>query len=229
MKRSEINQIMHKAVDFFNQQKFYLPKFAYWSLQEWRSKGNEIREIIDNQLGWDITDFGKEDFSKFGLILFTIRNGNLEDKSETAKDYCEKAMIAEEGQMTPMHHHFQKTEDIINRGGGILVIQLYNATSDDKLGDTPVKISIDGIEHEVEAGSNIELSPGDSVTLNPKHFHKFWAKKGKGRVLIGEVSKINDDRTDNKFIEELGRFADIEEDEDLLYLLYDDYKKFLNL
>jgi len=127
MKRSEINEIMRKAVDFFQQQKFYLPKFAFWSLEEWKSKGNEIREIIDNQLGWDITDFGKADFSKFGLILFTIRNGNLDDKSESAKDYCEKVMIAEEGQMTPMHHHFQKIEDIINRGGGILVIQLYNA------------------------------------------------------------------------------------------------------
>ena len=228
MKRSEINEIMRKAVDFFQQQKFYLPKFAFWSLEEWKSKGNEIREIIDNQLGWDITDFGKADFSKFGLILFTIRNGNLDDKSESAKDYCEKVMIAEEGQMTPMHHHFQKTEDIINRSGGILVIQLYNATQDDTLGDDLVKISIDGITHEVEAGSTIELTPGESVTLTPKHYHKFWAKEGEGKVLIGEVSKINDDRTDNKFIDELGRFTEIEEDEDPLYLLYDDYKKFLN-
>jgi len=95
--------------------------------------------------------------------------------------------------------------------------------------DDQIKISIDGITHEVDAASTIELTPGESITLTPKHFHKFWAKKGEGKVLIGEVSKINDDRTDNKFIEELGRFADIEEDERPLYLLYDDYKKFLNV
>jgi D-lyxose ketol-isomerase len=220
---------MRDAVKFFEEQKFYLPKFAFWLLDDWKSKGEEIKEIINNQLGWDITDFGKADFSKFGLILFTVRNGNLQDTTPNAKDYCEKIMIAEEGQMTPMHHHYQKTEDIINRGGGILIIQLYNATDDDQLADTKVKISVDGAYTVIEAGSTLELSPGDSLTLTPKHFHKFWAKEGKGKVLVGEISKINDDRTDNKFLEEIGRFPDITEDEEPLYLLYDDYKKFLDL
>ena len=229
MKRSEINQIMRNAVKFFEEQKFYLPKFAFWTLQEWKNKGGEISEIIDNQLGWDITDFGRGDFSKFGLILFTVRNGNLHDTSDNAKNYCEKIMIVEEGQMTPMHHHFQKTEDIINRGGGILVLQLYNTLADDSLAESQVVISVDGIQNTIDAGTSIELTPGDSVSLKPCHYHKFWAKKGIGKVLVGEVSKINDDHTDNKFKESLGRFAKIEEDEDPLYLLYDDYKRFLNL
>ena len=72
MKRSEINKIMENAVQFLKEQKFYLPKFAFWSVEEWRSKGEEVNEIMENQLGWDITDFGRGEFKRFGLILFTI-------------------------------------------------------------------------------------------------------------------------------------------------------------
>lgn len=229
MKRSYINNLMREAVDFLNEQKFYLPKFAYWNIEDWKSKGEEIREIIDNQLGWDITDFGHGNFSKFGLILFTIRNGNLEDLKKGGKAYCEKLMILNEEQITPMHYHFQKAEDIINRAGGILMVQLYNRTNDNELDDTPVTVSIDGTRLELEAGSIVELTPGESITLTPYLYHKFWAKKGHGKLLIGEVSGVNDDRVDNYFLKKLGRFPEIEEDETPIYLLYDDYKGFLNI
>ena len=36
----------------------------------------EFDEIRDNQLGWDITDFGQGRFEELGLVVFTIRNGN---------------------------------------------------------------------------------------------------------------------------------------------------------
>ena len=41
--------------------------------------------------------------------------------------------------------------------------------------------------------------------------------------LIGEVSSVNDDETDNVFREPIGRFSDIEEDCDPKYLLVSDY------
>jgi len=223
MKRSFINKKMREAVEFFKEQNFHLPKFAYWTLQDWKNKGVEIMEIIENQLGWDITDFGSGDFSKKGLLLFTIRNGNL-DKGE--KNYCEKIMIVEEGQITPMHHHYSKCEDIISRSGNLL-IQIYNATKDDKLAETQVNVSIDGVKRTFEAGSIIELEPGDSISLTSDLYHKFWAKEGSGKVLIGEVSSVNDDRVDNKFLEKIGRFSEIEEDEEPLYLLYNDYKNYI--
>ena len=229
MKRSEINIIMRKAVEFFTEQKFYLPKFAYWTLEDWKTKGDEIQEIIENQLGWDITDFGSENFSKMGLLLFTIRNGNLEDATKGGKNYCEKIMIVEEDQITPMHHHFQKAEDIINRGGGILMVQVYKTTKNDKLSEAPVTVSLDGVKKTFEAGSIIELESGDSITLSSDIYHKFWAKVGRGKVLIGEVSSVNDDRVDNKFLNQIGRFSEIEEDEKPLYLLYNDYKNFIQI
>ena len=226
MKRSFINKKMREAVEFFKEQNFHLPKFAYWTMSDWKSKGVEIMEIIENQLGWDITDFGSGDFSKFGLLLFTIRNGNLDDVQKGGKNYCEKIMVVEEGQITPMHHHYSKCEDIISRAG-ILLIQIYNSTEDDNLADSEVIVSIDGVKQTFEAGSIIELEPGDSISLTSDIYHKFWAKEGSGKVLIGEVSSVNDDRVDNKFLEEIGRFSEIEEDEEPLYLLYNDYKNYI--
>ncbi|TFG19537.1 MAG: D-lyxose/D-mannose family sugar isomerase, partial [Promethearchaeota archaeon] len=159
MKRSEINTLMKQAVKFLENQKFYLPQFAYWSLENWKSKGEEIREILTNQLGWDITDFGSGDFNKKGLILFTVRNGNLKDLDTGGKNYCEKVMIVRENQLTPMHYHFQKNEDIINRGGGNLLVQLYNPTEDSQLADTPVTVSMDGIKKTFDAGTIVKLEP----------------------------------------------------------------------
>ena len=64
MKRSEINNIIQSADQFIRERGFYLPPFAYWTPDEWRQKGEESAEIVKNQLGWDITDFGQKDFSK---------------------------------------------------------------------------------------------------------------------------------------------------------------------
>jgi D-lyxose ketol-isomerase len=229
MKRSEINNIMRRAIEFFKEQKFYLPKFAYWTLEDWKKKAEESLGIIKNQLGWDISDYGENNFSKKGLVHFTIRNGNLEDVKKDGKPYCEKIMIIEENQEIPLHHHRTKIEDIINRGGGILMLKVYNAGDNEEIVKSPVLVSLDGIERKFEAGSILELTHGESITLKPIHYHKFWAKKGTGRVLIGEVSSVNDDYKDNKFKNNIKRFCEIEEDEAPLYLLYDDYKKFLNL
>ena len=79
MKRSEINTIMQKADNFIHSRGFYLPLFAYWTPDTWTRKGPEVSEIVDNSLGWDITDFGLGNFNAFGLFLFTIRNGNIQN------------------------------------------------------------------------------------------------------------------------------------------------------
>jgi D-lyxose ketol-isomerase len=42
---------------------------------------------------------------------------------------------------------------------------------------------------------------------------------------VGEVSKVNDDWTDNHFLDGVGRFPDIDEDEEPLYLLAMDYHR----
>ena len=226
MKRSEINRQIQSVWDFAESLRFKLPPFACWTPHEWRTRGHEADEIRENRLGWDVTDFGSGDFGKCGLTLFTIRNGNPKATStpgQVAKSYCEKLLVIEEEQVTPMHFHWSKMEDIINRGGGVLVIKVYLATSKETLSDEPVRVSTDGVVREVSAGTEIELHPGESITLPPYLYHAFWAKRGYGRVLSGEVSAVNDDEKDNRFLEPLGRFPAIVEDEPPRFLLCNEY------
>ncbi len=220
MKRSEINAIQRRAKEFLSKHKWTLPPWAYWDPAEWEKRGSEISEIKECMLGWDITDFGLGDFSKRGLFLFTLRNGNLDGKS--AKQYAEKIMIVEEMQETPFHYHRHKMEDIINRGGGVLKIQLHASTADGGLSDEDFTVSIDGIKHHLKAGDTVTLKSGESICLEPLIYHRFWAEEG--TALVGEVSLVNDDNTDNYFLEEVGRFPEIEEDEAPLHLLVGDYK-----
>jgi D-lyxose ketol-isomerase len=225
MKRSEVNEIIRDADAFIRSRGFYLPPFAYWSPEDWANKGPEVSEIVENDMGWDITDFGLGNYDEVGLFLFTIRNGNPANlKTMQGKIYAEKLLIVGVNQVTPMHFHWHKCEDIINRGGGRLVIQLYNATPDDELDDADVTVSMDGVRCTVEAGDTVVLAPGESITLPTQLYHKFWAADG--RVLVGEVSVVNDDKRDNRFYDSVGRFPEIVEDEPPLYLLIQDYARY---
>jgi len=222
MQRSEINRHIRRALDLCRQYSFSLPPFAAFTPDEWQNKGAEYDEVRDNMLGWDITDYGLGKFNEIGLTLVTIRNGNRNNKRYN-KPYAEKILISEENQICPLHFHWFKMEDIINRGGGFLMMQLYNATANDALADTPVQVQQDGRRCSIPAGSILRLAPGESVTLLPHIYHAFWAEKGCGPVLIGEVSQCNDDTVDNHFYESVGRFPTIEEDEAPFRLLCNEY------
>lgn len=226
MKRSEINTLMRQADQFIQQRGFYLPPFAHWSPNDWRNKGREAREIVETKLGWDITDFGSGDFTRCGLLLFTIRNGRPDNwKTQTGKLYAEKILIVDEHQVTPYHFHWNKMEDIINRGGGELKLQLFNSTAAETLDqENPVQVLIDGVENSFSAGSIVTLQPGESISLTPDLYHQFWAERGK--TLVGEVSLVNDDEKDNRFLQSQPRFPAIDEDEEPLYLLCSDYPRY---
>lgn len=223
MKRSELNTIIDEAVVFCKEMNFLLPSFAYWTLDEWKAKGDEYQEIMDNQMGWDITDFGSGDFQKIGLLIFVLRNGNFTNP-KYKKPYCEKILIQDESQVLPLHYHWKKMEDIINRGGGTLMVSLYNALSESEW-DTAstVQVSMDGHTFMIPAGEPFEVRPGQSITLTPEQFHKFWAKPGTGKVLLGEVSTVADEAADNNFPEYSGRLPAIEEDVPPKYLIFNDY------
>jgi len=223
MKRSQINALIENAKKFFSDHSFVLPPWAFWSPEAWKGKESVCSEIRDNMLGWDLTDFGSGDFDGLGLLLFTIRNGNM---ARDRKPYAEKIMLVQENQVTPMHFHWNKMEDIINRGGGNLMIQLYLATADDQLSDESFTVKTDGMVREVKGGDIVTLTPGESITLEQRVYHKFWGEPGKGTVLVGEVSQVNDDTSDNRFHEKMGRFPEIEEDEAPLHLLVSDYPKY---
>ena len=131
MKRSEINKALKDMHDLIKKFHVSLPPFCEWTPEEWKTKGKEYDEIRDNMLGWDITDFGLGDFEHTGFSLITLRNGNIKnDKYD--KPYAEKLLMLHEGQHAEMHYHAYKMEDIINRGGGNVLIRVYNSTEDGK-------------------------------------------------------------------------------------------------
>lgn len=213
MKRSEIDKLIDRACGFCTVYRFRLPRFAFWTARKWREMGSEADEIRRCKLGWDVTDFGSGDFRRSGLVLFTLRNGDPHG-AETIKPYAEKIMIVEEEQVTPFHFHWKKTEDIINRAGGNLVVELFQADANEGFSHDPVTVSCDGIRRTVDAGGEIILTPGQSITLPPRLYHQFHGEKSTGTVLVGEVSSLNDDATDNRFKDPLPRFPAIEEDEE---------------
>lgn len=228
MKRSEINAALQRAENFLAKQNFPLPPWAYWTPEQWKRLGPEGDEIRRRRLGWDVTDFGSGNFRQVGLIAFTLRNGEPSPAgraSPASKDYCEKILLSEEDQYTPTHFHWSKMEDIINRGGGRLVLHLWNADPATEAPDekTEVIVSVDGVVRKVPAGGKIILAPGESIALPPFLYHNFCAERGSGMVLGGEVSRVNDDACDNRFHPPLPRFPSIEEDAPPWRLLCTEY------
>ena len=225
MERSQINEILRSSDAFIRSFGYIMPPFAYWTPDQMRAADHQT--IVDRGMGWDITDYGQGRFDEMGLFLFTVRNGDAADLGKgTGMLYAEKIMISRKDQYSPMHRHNIKAEDIINRGGGKLVLELFAPLPDGGIDrEADVTVPVDGLLRTLPAGGKLSLDPGESVTLLPGVWHAFW---GEGDdVLIGEVSTVNDDNTDNVFEQAIGRFASVVEDEDPKHLLVSDYATFL--
>ena len=211
MKRSEINAAIRRAMELLETNCWSLPPWAHWTAEDFAENGATARYLRDHQMGWDVTDFGAGDFSRRGLTLFCVRNGVQSDPN--GKAYAEKLLIVGEGQETPTHRHRVKMEDIINRAGGELVIDFAHADTEGRVTNSPVMVRVDGVAQDLEPWEKLRLAPGESVTIERGVYHRFYGEAGGGTVLVGEVSQVNDDRTDNYFLDHVGRFAEIEEDE----------------
>ena len=227
MRRSEVNKIIADAKSFMGSFGFLLPPFAHWSPFELKASMRECPTILTSRLGWDITDFGEGRFNEYGLVLLTTRNGSPADLAKgKGMVYAEKIMISRAKQYAPMHRHYIKAEDIINRGGGKLEFELFMSKDDGSIDEkAEVRVATDSRERRLPAGGKLTLSPGESLTLLPGVWHAFWGEEKD--VLIGEVSSVNDDLTDNVFRDKIGRFSKIEEDVPPLHLLVSDYDSWL--
>lgn len=225
MKRSEINNAIKWAEELAKKHHITLPCFASYAPDKELFSAPHRANLKATMLGWDVTDFGTDDFSKVGAVLFTVRNGSVYD-SKIGTPYAEKYIFLKDGneQEIPLHYHIQKTEDIINRAGGVFCCQLAVQDENGRPDFTkPVSVLRDGELYEAAPGEIIEISTGNSITLEPGVFHRFFAKTGCGDLLIGEVSKINDDNIDNVFANPSDRFCEIEEDEPKYRLLVNEY------
>lgn len=224
MKRSEIDRAIDVAADFFRSAGLVLPSFAYWSREQWEQTGPEADEVRDCMLGWDVTDFGSGDFARIGRTLFTLRNGRLDDP-RYPKTYAEKIILNPEGQRAPLHFHLSKTEDIINRGGGNILIRVWKAGPDDRPSPEQFTLSVSGFARSLSPGDTLRIVPGESLCLPPRTLHQFWGEEGTGTSISGEVSSVCSDKTDNYFVEKRERFPAIEEDMPARYYLCHEYPR----
>lgn len=176
MKRSAINDILGHTRQFFSQHDVHLPPFASFSPAQWQQLDTAAwEEVFDLKLGWDVTAFGRNNFAAHGLTLFTLRNGSAKGMPYV-KCYAEKIMHVRDAQVTPMHFHWRKREDIINRGGGNLIVELWNADSNEQTADSDITVVIDGCRQKHTAGSQLRLSPGESICLRPACITAFGQK-----------------------------------------------------
>jgi D-lyxose ketol-isomerase len=209
MKRSEIEAVIAEARAAFAAAGLRLPPFADWTADGWAGAAGS--HAAQAALGWDVTDYGQGDFGRTGLTLVTMRNGRLADlKAGLGFCYAEKALYCRHDQIAPMHRHLMKVEDIIVRGAGRLGLELWPDRDGRPARGTPVRVLCDGIWRETGSDGRLVLGPGESVTLTPDIWHAFWGEGGP--VVLGEVSSVNDDLTDNLFEDPLPRFPEVEED-----------------
>ena len=220
LRRSTINRAIANAREVLGLLHVHLPPLAGWPLEKWNESGAEMQEARDCMIGWDVTDFGSGRFHEIGRTLFTLRNGRSND-ARYPKPYAEKILIEPEGQRSPMHYHKSKREDIINRGGGNVIVVLHSIGGGGLPGHEDLMVQIDAKTLGVHSGDPIRLQPGESLTIPPRTFHQFWAESGTGLMVEGlrycvssEVSSVCDDWNDNVFIDSWAvRFPKIEEDE----------------
>ena len=201
MKRSEINKALKELEAMCAQEHCYLPPFCHFTPEAWESKGHEYDEVRDCMLGWDITDYGQGDFDHFGFSLITIRNGNRAMPDKYPKVYAEKLLYLREGQYAPNHFHWFKTEDIINRGGGNVLIRVYNRLPNEEIDyESDVEVHTDGKSYTIPAGTQIRLKPGESISfirgcimifrLSPALVPSCWARSASATTTTPTTASI---------------------------------------
>lgn len=220
MKRSEINKAIIQAKSMMKDYLWDLPSWGYWSVNDYQNKTEIKKYLKDHQMGWDVTDFGKGRFQEQGITLFCIRNGIQGDNND--KPYAEKLLFMQEGQEIPFHSHQIKLEDIINRGGGDLAIEFLEIDENKTELKREIIVLVDGEKRALKPHQPLVLQKGQSVTVERNIFHRFYAIPGTGMVMAGEVSQVNDDNNDNYFLEPIGRFAEIQEDEMPIHPLWNE-------
>ena len=220
MKRSDINAAISEAKDMIDKYSWVLPKWGYWSKEEYNNNPILKSYLKDHQMGWDVTDFGKGEFEKKGITLFCIRNGIQGNNDD--KPYAEKLLFMKEGQEIPFHSHKVKLEDIINRGGGELAIEFLEVDSNQIELNSKIDVLVDGEIVSIAPREPLILKRGQSVTVERNIYHRFYSVEGSGMVMAGEVSQVNDDNKDNYFLESVGRFSLVDEDEEAIHPLWNE-------
>ena len=92
MKRSTINRAMQWADTYLRANNIHLPEYAYWPLETWKDSASRLETIRKVMLGWDVTDFGMDDFDHIGAVLYTCLLYTSCRSSRSAIPWAARAM-----------------------------------------------------------------------------------------------------------------------------------------
>ncbi len=77
MKRSELNSIIEDTIKFMEDRGLPLPPLHIGVFRNGKRLAKRNEEIVENMLGWDITDFGVAILRRLVLPIFTFRKRKL--------------------------------------------------------------------------------------------------------------------------------------------------------
>lgn len=117
-----------------------------------------------------------------------------------------------------MNRNVVEEEDIINRGGGKMVMELLNQRNDGRVEEEKeVNVEKDGRIVKKKEGENMKIKKGERVKIMKGNWKDLWGEGGD--VMIGEVQNVNEDMKENILREKIGRLQDIEEKEKKLNMI----------
>lgn len=225
MKRSHTNQALKELEDMCEKNCGYLPPFCHFTPEQRQSIDHDYDKVRNCMLDWDITDYGVGDSDILAFSLITLRNENRAMVDNYSKVYVEKLLYLKEGQYASNHFQWYKTEDIINRVGGNVLIRIRSSLSNEENDYEPdAAVYTASRINSASVGTQICLTPGERIHVQQYLYHAFSEEKKTGSVLLGKVSMDNDD-TGNRCNPTVGRFPKIRDYEPQYRLLCNEFPK----
>ncbi|MBR7376317.1 D-lyxose/D-mannose family sugar isomerase, partial [Klebsiella pneumoniae] len=86
------------------------------------------------------------------------------------------------------------------------IIELWNAGAHEETENTDVTVTVDGCRQTHAPGSQLRLTPGESICPTPSVFHRFWGERGFGDVLVGAGSLVNADEHETHVSQPVARY-----------------------
>lgn len=239
MKRSEINAAIARAINSARSSKVSLPLWADWTHDRFGENADGIRR---QKLGWKVIDFGKGDFANCGLVLLVVSSPIVDNAGEPLRQslqdgnriypvpgFSRKFLFVQRGQVEPNHYHVAKARKDVTVLAGTVRFQLFWANESHEMTAQEVSVQVDGLWQQVEAGGQVVLQPGQTITLPSYLSHVIDASTSEIDVILLEVSTANNDNNDNYFPDFTPTASAIEEDEAAVFYLLDEQHSLVEL
>ena len=114
---------------------------AHWTAEDFAKAAATARYLRDHQMGRDVTDFGCGTFPGAASPSSACATAFRATQQQAL---CGEALDRRRGTGDADDRHRVKMEDIINRAGGVLMLEFAHADTGGNVTNTPVVVHVDG-------------------------------------------------------------------------------------